>query len=242
MMAPETQHQPVSSRLSAEKKHPLSSLALDAVLPSTPTQYAAKLIEERWGTVPLTARLVDLNYSFYGYPAQQDVQQGRVRKSQSLVQALLSNYQTVGAGRFGETAFGLYTPPAVGPEVQIVEIDESINPHGGFQDYEGIYRQTDPQRYGPGTQLKLQPVEFKKWVWELEFKDKYTAYVHAAWPSDEVCLAPQGYPLRTSVKTAFVMAAYLQHQENSLTQDGLKLALQVAGFDPQQTWEQLTVE
>ncbi|MGE8097023.1 dermonecrotic toxin domain-containing protein [Pseudomonas fluorescens] len=242
MMALETQHQSVTSRLSAQKKHPLSSLALDAVLPSTPTQYAAKLIEERWGAELLAARLVDLNYHFYGYPAQQDVQQGRVRKSQSLVQALLSNYQTVGAGRFGETAFGLYTPPAVGPEVRIVEIDESINPDGGFQDYEGIYRQTDPQRYGPGTQLTLQPAEFKKWVWELEFKDKYTAYVHAAWPSDEVCLAPQGYPLRTSVKTAFVMAAYLQHRENSLTQDGLKLALRAAGFDPQQTWGQLTVE
>ncbi|MBU6957920.1 leucine Rich Repeat (LRR)-containing protein [Pseudomonas sp. CVAP len=242
MMALESQHQPVTSRLSAQKKQPLSSLALDVVLPSTPTQFAAKLIEERWGAELLAARLVDLNYHFYGYPAQQDVQQGRVRKSQSLVQALLSNDQTVGAGRFGETAFGLYTPPAVGPEVQIVEIDESIKPDGGLQDYEGIYRQTVPQRYGPSTQLKLQPAEFKKWVWELEFKDKYTAYVHAAWPSDEVCLAPQGYPLRTSVKTAFVMAAYLQHQENSLSEDGLKLALRAAGFEPQQTWEQLTVE
>ncbi|WP_330220788.1 leucine-rich repeat domain-containing protein [Pseudomonas frederiksbergensis] len=241
-MALESQHHPVTSRLFTQNKQPLSSLALDAVLPQTPTQYAAKLIEERWGAAPLAARLVDLNYSFYGYPAQQNVQQGRVRKSQSLVQALLSNYQAVGAGRFGETAFGLYTPPVVGPEVQIVEIDQSIKPDGGFRDYEGIYRQTVPQLYGPSTQLKLQPAEFKKWVWELEFKDKYTAYVHAAWPSDEVCLAPQGSPLRTSVKTAFVMAAYLQRQENSLTQDGLNLALRAAGFDAQQTWEQLTVE
>lgn len=242
MMALESQHHLVTNRLSTRNKQLLSSLALDAVLPQAPAQYAAKLIEERWGAELLAARLVDLNYHFYGYPAQQDVQQGRVRKSQSLVQALLSNYQTVGAGRFGETGFGLYTPPVVGPEVQIVEIDESIKPDGGFLDYEGIYRQTDPQLYGPSTQLKLQPAAFKKWVWELEFKDKYTAYVHAAWPSDEVCLAPQGYPLRTSVKTAFVMAAYLQHRENSLTQDGLKLALRVAGFDAQQTWEQLTVE
>ncbi|MFJ2364596.1 dermonecrotic toxin domain-containing protein [Pseudomonas sp. NPDC087697] len=242
MMALESQHHPATGRLPAQINQSLSSLALDAVLPSTPTQYAAKLIEERWGAAPLAARLVDLNYDFHGYPAQQGVQQGRVSKSQSLVQALLSNYQTVGAGRFGETAFGLYTPPAVGPEVRIVEIDQSINPGGGFQDYEGIYRQTVPQLYGPSTQLKLQPAEFKKWVWELEFKDKYTTYVHAAWPSDEVCLAPQGYPLRTSVKTAFVMAAYLQRQENSLTQDGLTLALLAAGFDAQQTWAQLTVE
>ncbi|MCU1752094.1 dermonecrotic toxin domain-containing protein [Pseudomonas sp. 6D_7.1_Bac1] len=242
MMELESQHHPAIGQLPAQNRQALSSLALDTVLPSTPSQYAAKLIEERWGSAPLAARLVDLNYDFYGYPAQQGVQQGRVRKSQSLVQALLSNYQTVGAGRFGETAFGLYTPPAVGPQVRIVEIDQSINPDGGFRDYEGIYRQTIPQLYGPSTQLKLQPAEFKQWVWELEFKDKYTAYVHAAWPSDEVCLEPQGYPLRTSVKTAFVMAAYLQHQENSLTRDGLTLALRAAGFDAQQAWEQLTAE
>jgi C-terminal novel E3 ligase, LRR-interacting len=242
MMKLESQHHAATGRLPTQNKQTLSSLALDAVMPLTPAQYAAKVIEERWGGAPLTARLVDLNYDFHGYPVQQGVQQGRVRKSQSLVQALLSNYQTVGAGRFGETAFGLYTPPVVGPEVRIVEIDQPINPDSGFLDYEGIYRQTVPQRYGPSTQLKLQPAEFKKWVWELEFKDKYTAYVHSAWPSDEVCLAPQGYPLRTSVKVALVMAAYLQRQENSLTQDGLTLALLAAGFDAQQTWAQLTVE
>ncbi len=238
----ESQPHPATGQRPIQSKQRFSSLALDNVLPLTPSQFAQKTIKERWGPALLSARLVDLNYGFYGYPAQQGVQQGRVGHSQSLVQALLSNYQTVGAGRFGETAFGLYTPPVVGPEIRIVEVDESINPNGGFRDYEGIYRQTVPQLYGPSTQLKLQPAEFKKWVWELEFKDKYTAYVHAAWPTDEVCLAPRGYPLRTSVKTAFVMAAYLQHQENSLTQDGLKLALRAAGFDAQQTWEQLTVE
>ncbi|RON08736.1 leucine Rich Repeat (LRR)-containing protein [Pseudomonas brassicacearum] len=236
MMELESQHHPATGRLPALNKQTLSSLALDTVIPSTAAQYAAKLIEERWGAAPLAALLVNINYR---YPAQTGVQQGQVSKSQSLVQVLLSNYQTVGAGRFAETVFGLYTPPAVGPEFRI---DQPINSDGGFLDYEGIYRQTTPQFYGPSTQLKLQPAEFKKWVWELEFKDKYTAYVHAVWPSDEACLAPQGYPLRTSVKTAFVMAAYLQRQENSLTPDGLKLALLAAGFDAQQTWEQLTVE
>ncbi|KPN90988.1 dermonecrotic toxin domain-containing protein [Pseudomonas nunensis] len=220
----------------------LSHLGLDAVLPMTAAQYAAKLIRQRWGEAPLSALLVDLNYDFYGYPAIGNVHLGKVRTSQSLVQVLLNNYQTVGAGRFGETAFGLYTPPAVGPQVRIVEIDESINPGGGFRDYEGLYRKSTPQRYGPDTQLALQPAEFKRWVWELEFKDLYAAYVRDAWPGDETILASAAYPLRTGVKTAFVMAAWLQRQENSLSEAGLSLALRAAGLDPRQTWAQLTVE
>lgn len=218
-----------------------ADLALDSGLPMTPAQYAAKLIEQRWGAIYLEAVLVDLNYDFYGHPAQGNVHQGRARVSRSLVQTLLDNYQTVGAGRFGETAFGLYTPPTVGPEVRVVEIDESINPGGGYRDYEGIYRRTTPQVYGPGTQLALQPAAFKQWVWTLAFKDQYAAYVAQAWPDDSTLLATGAYPLRTAVKLAFVMAAYLQHQEHSLSDAGLDLALRAAGMDGRQTWAQLTL-
>ncbi|QJI39831.1 leucine Rich Repeat (LRR)-containing protein [Pseudomonas sp. ADAK2] len=225
----------------ATDRQGIASLALDHILPMTPAQYAAKLIEQRWGIEPAKALLVDLNYDFYGYPAIGDVHLGKVRTSQSLVHALLRNYQTVGAGRFGETAFGLYTPPATGPMVRIVDIDESINPGGGFRDYEGIYRQTAPQRYGPDTQLALQPAEFKQWVWRLEFKDLYRAYVRDAWPEDTALLAADAYPLRTAVKAAFVMAAWLQHRENSLSAEGLALALGAAGLSRQQTWDSLTV-
>ncbi|WP_256676581.1 dermonecrotic toxin domain-containing protein [Pseudomonas sp. H3(2019)] len=227
-----------------EVRHQELGLALDAALPQTPAQLAVKLIEERWGkeaALPGT-RLVYLQYDFRGYPAHNGVQQGKVVKSQNLVQALLSNYQTVGAGRFGETAFGLYTPPAVGPQVRIVKVDESQYPNGGFKDYEGVYRQTDPQRYGPDTQLDLSPADFKHWIWNLDLKEKYTDYLQQVWPTDEVIRSKAPSPLRTAVKSAFVMAAYLQHQEQSLTAAGLKLALRVAGLGPEQTWEQLGIE
>ena len=235
------QHRDARGRQVASIPHVFANLDLDTILPMTPAQLAARVIEERWGAEPLTARLVDLNYDFYGYPAEGNVHLGKVRTAQSLVQSLMSNYQTVGAGRFGETAFGLYTPPAVGPTVRIVEIDESINPGGGFRDYEGIYRQTVPQVYGPSTQLALQPAEFKQWVWTLEFKEQYGAYVHDTWPEDEQILGAAAYPLRTSVRVAFVMAAHLQHQENSLTGDGLGLALRAAGLSEQQVWKSLTL-
>src|SRR5690349_19311911 len=97
---------------------PVSSLQLrdelknvvDLALPQSPSQFGEHLIKEKWGAhiEPQTALLVTLYYRYKGHPAQDGIEQGQVASSQSLLQALLSNYQTVGDGRFGETAFGLY--------------------------------------------------------------------------------------------------------------------------------------
>ncbi|MDX9664092.1 NEL-type E3 ubiquitin ligase domain-containing protein [Pseudomonas sp. P5_152] len=220
--------------------------AVEKALPLSPEQFAGQLIQTKWGAdiAPLTTQLVTLNYNYHGHPAQNGVQQGRVANAQSLAQALLCNYQTVGDGRFGETAFGLYTPPDIGPQVRLVDhVDEFAYVGNGNHDtYEGIYRHTEPQTYGPLTQLRLRPADFKKWVWELELKDQYREYVERAWPSDEVIVAPGACALRTSVKAAFVMAAYLQRQENTLTRQGFELALRAAGLAPDQPWQQLAIE
>ena len=94
---------------------------VDTALPLSPTQFANQRIQAKWGhdIDPATAQLVTLNYAYHGHPAVDGVQQGRVAHAQSLSQAVLANYQTVGDGRFGETAFGLYTPPDIGPSVRI---------------------------------------------------------------------------------------------------------------------------
>lgn len=75
---------------------------------------------------PQTALLVTLDYNYKGHPAIDGVEQGQVASSRSLLQTLLSNYQTVGDGRFAETAFGLYTPPDIGPAVRIVKMSMSL--------------------------------------------------------------------------------------------------------------------
>ncbi|VVN98697.1 dermonecrotic toxin domain-containing protein [Pseudomonas fluorescens] len=218
---------------------------VDLALPQTPGQFGEHQIKQRWGQDidPQTTLLVTLDYDYKGHPAQAGVHQGQVANAQSLLQALLFNHQTVGEGRFGETAFGLYTPPDIGPAVRIVEkVDEFADQgSGNHQTYEGIYRQTVPQSYGPKTQLALRPADFKQWVWELELQDLYSAYLDRAWPSDEVLLAPAPYALRTSIKAAFVMSAWLQRQERRLTQKGLELALQAAGLPPDQPWDTLTI-
>jgi hypothetical protein len=219
---------------------------VDIALPQSPDQFGERLIKEKWGQDidPATAQLVTLDYDYKGCPAQNGIHQGQVATSMSLAQALLSNYQTVGDGRFGETAFGLYTPPDIGPTVRIVQNVDEFADHGSgnHQSYEGIYRQTTPQTYGPPTQIRLKPADFKQWVWTLDLRGLYTAYLDQAWPSDETLVAPKPYALRTSVKAAFLMSAWLQRHEQRLSEKGLELAFQAAGLPVDQAWETLTIE
>src|SRR5690349_12846267 len=130
--------------------------AVETALPQTPAQFGERLIKEKWGADidPQTALLVTLDYNYHGHPPENGIHQGRVGSSRTLIQALLGNYQTVGDGRFGETVFGLYTPPDIGPSVRIVEkVDEFAYVGSGNHDtYEGIYRATVPQSYGPRSE------------------------------------------------------------------------------------------
>ncbi|MBD8097393.1 leucine-rich repeat domain-containing protein [Pseudomonas fluorescens] len=208
--------------------------AVQAGVPLTPSAHGAKLIRQKWGAHvdPMTAQLVTLDYDYHGHPPIDGVHQGKIRFQQSLVQALLSDYQAVADDRFGETAFGVYTPPAVGPRIKLVEhVDEfAYRGSGNHTDYEGIYRQTIPQTYGPETQIAITPAAFKKWVWALEYKDLYKDYLDGVLPSDATIKGVAPYALRTTVKTAFVMAAFLQKREGSLSLQGLQLALSSAGL------------
>jgi len=236
----------VDSSAVAQAMHKQLGQAVDIAMPQTPAQFARHLFIDKWGSHidPYTARLVTLDYNYKGHSPQDGVHQGRVASDQSVIQALLRNYQTVGDGRFGETGFGLYTPPYVGPPIRIVEnVDEFADRgSGNHQTYEGIYRHTEPQTYEPKTQIRLRPADFKQWVWTLELKDLYQAYLGRAWPEESVIIGRRAYPLRTSVKAAFVMSAWLQHQENSLSQVGLELALCAAGLPARQSWASLTLK
>ena len=219
---------------------------VSAALPQSPEQFGAQLIKEKWGQDidPQTALLVTLDYRYRGHPPQDGIEQGQVANTQTLVQALLANYQTVGDGRFAESAFGLYTPPDVGPSIRIVEHVDEFADHGNgnHHTYEGIYRQTTPQVYGPATQIGLRPAAFKQWVWELDLQTLYQAYLDRAWPSDKRIAQAQPYDLRTSAKAAFIMSACLQHQEGSLSQEGLALAMQAAGLPAEQAWSALSID
>ncbi|MBV4458133.1 hypothetical protein KVG96_09255 [Pseudomonas sp. COR58] len=214
-----------------------------SALPLTPEAFGIARIRSRWGADidPQTARLVTLDYDRDSDLGKNGVHHGKVTRSRTLVRALLDNYQTVADGRFGESLFGLYTPPDIGPTVVVQDDDpgDGTPVQGLLHNYEGLYRQTSPQVYGPSTQLPIRAADFKRWVWTLELRSLYQAYLDSAWPSDETLLADTPYPLRTSVKAAFIMSAFLQHGERSLSRDGLALALRSAGLAPDVQWKDL---
>jgi len=219
---------------------------VSAALPQSPEQFGAQLIQERWGQDidPQSALLVTLDYRYRGHPPQDGIEQGQVANSQTLVQALLANYQSVADGRIAEGLLDLFTPPDVGPSIRIVEHVDEFADHGNgnHHTYEGIYRRTTPQAYGPATQITLRPAAFKQWVWDLDLQTRYQAYLDSAWPSDKRILQAAPFDLRTSTRAAFIMSACLQHQEGSLSQEGLALAMQAAGLPAEQAWSTLTID
>lgn len=219
-----------------------SSLA--ASIPLSPAAYADQLIQQRWGEHidPRHTRLLTLHYDYAGHEAAQDQpKQGNVAHALSLTNALLTNYQAVGDNRVGENAFGLYTPARIGPTVETSNTANRFPADLGHYTYEGVYRQTQSSRYDPSNQIsEISPADFKKWIWELDFKEKYRAYLQTVWPADAAINAASANNQRTLVKTAFVKTAFLQQAENTLSTAGLKLALEAAGLDAHQRWNDIT--
>ena len=212
-------------------------------VPLSPAAFANNMIREKWGADvdPQNTRLVTLHYDYAGHEAQgNQPRRGQVARALSLTEAVLSNDQQVGDNRFGENLFGLYTPPRVGPDIVIdntVQFPASL----GHATWEGIYRQTHPARYDSGTQLAgMTAADFRKWIWELDFKEKYRACLQTIWPPDASLAATTSDSQRTLLKMAFVKTAFVQQAEHSLSAAGLQLALTAAGLDPEQRWEDVT--
>ncbi len=134
---------------------------MSAALPQSPEQFGAQLIKDKWGQDidSHTALLVTLDYRYRGQFAA-----GRHRAGVG------GKHPNPGAGVAGKlpdsrrralrrSVFGLYTPPDVGPSIRIMEHVDEFADHGNgnHHTYEGIYRQTTPQVYGPATHLLLRP-------------------------------------------------------------------------------------
>lgn len=218
--------------------------SLSAAVPLSPASYAGQLIQQRWGQQldPHGTRLVTLHYDYAGHEAAPGTPaQGNVAHALSLTDAVLSNYQAVGDDRFGENGFGLLTPSRIGPTIEISDAFRQYPLGLGYRTYEGIYRQSQPWQFSPATQVSdISPAEFRQWVWNLDFKEKYRTYLQTVWPSDSSHDTSNADRQRTLVKTAFIRTAFMQRAENSLSAAGLKLALQSAGLDPRLRWNDIT--
>lgn len=146
-------------------------------IPLTPQQYADKLIAEKWGNeVPShTTLMVTLHHEQIEQSPGSGIHKGKVARSQTLNQALLSDDRKVGDGQFEEGWLG-NADDRIGPQIALSETPSSA--FGFDKEYEGIYRQAVPPHYGPANQVtEIRASDFKKWVSEVNFRDKYLSYL-----------------------------------------------------------------
>ncbi len=125
--------------------HEALNSMVNGALPQSPEQFGTQLIRKKWGENidPQTAQLVTLDYHYRGHPPQDGVEQGQVASSQTLVQALLSNYLKPSVTAVSRKPFSVFnTPPDVGLSIRIVQNVDEFADHGNgnHHTYEGIYR------------------------------------------------------------------------------------------------------
>ncbi|NWA01687.1 dermonecrotic toxin domain-containing protein [Pseudomonas gingeri] len=205
-----------------------------------PSELAASLIRQhaksqwRLDLDPDQTVLVNLHYRRQGNAGTI----GQVMYQQTLTQAMLSNYQE--GNHFVQRQFPAtfqlapeITPVAKLPEVHPNPLDvDYLKTH--YHDYHGIYRRVVPQRYGPDTQLDIDPRDFQQFVWDTDFYKRYTSRQDAYWRTH--C---QDY--RDLLKCALLKAADLQWLEGTLKWEDRSLVWRAAGLNPQQRWHELSV-
>jgi hypothetical protein len=101
--------------------------------------------------------------------------------------------------------------------------------------YEGLYRRCEPQTYDADTHLDIDPAEFKKFVWVTDLRQQYMAYLRTF-----IDAHARHYPVLA--KAAFLKAAFLQRDENSLLEIDKQLVLKSLGLPASQQWQALTPE
>ena len=153
-----------------------------------------------------------------------------VTQAMSLVEALLGNWQGEPSTGYGNFHFGNW---AGLPPQGAVTLVERLEPVGVFsnasayQIFNGLYRRTSPQVYGPQTRLAVRAEDFQGFIWGLHFHHLYRASLDRFW---EARLAHY----QRALKISFIAACNRQVLEGSLSDQGRRLAWQAAGLSRSQ--------
>lgn len=201
-----------------------------------PDKFAARAVQNWAKTqgIDLNPDKVDavvLHFQWTSYTHAQAV----VAQKMSLTQALLSNWQGESSNDIIEAAFH---HPWAGPDPGKVEIVEKLQPPGvnesatNYGIFNGLYRRSLPQVYGPKTHVKLPAEAFQKFIWELDVHKPYKKMLDTFWSNEF-----DGY--QTCAKINFLAATNKQISEGSLTEAGKELAWQLADVAAHPTWESL---
>ena len=203
------------------------------VIAKSPAAYARQVIkahlQQRWQQ-DIEPDDVRLNTFIYSEVRGADTYPATLHTSLSLTDALLSKWHQHLTMFSGLGYVEPYRPGGVP-----MHLVPSLNIESHSLVYEGLYRRCEPQTYDATTHLNIDPAEFKKFVWAIDLRHQYMAYLKTF-----VDAHAQSYAVLA--KAAFLKAAFLQRDENSLLEIDKQLVLKSLGLPSSQQWQALTPE
>ncbi|WP_341960412.1 DUF6543 domain-containing protein [Pseudomonas sp. RC10] len=159
-------------------------------------------------------------------------QRANLAYSMTLTEALMRNWQQEGDGHFYDHLGTLEDWRLEGYPAVISE--EPLSLDQCFA-YEAIYRKTAPQHFDGSAQVHLDPKPFKRFIWEADLQSHYEELLNDFW-------AAHRDDYHVFIKASLLRAAYVQHEEGSLSDEDKALVLDAVGLKPEQPWETLAFE
>lgn len=168
-----------------------------------------------------------------------------VVQSMTLTEAMICNAPVAPGGLVNITGFSLTAPffnivpelPRLMDNRIPVMFNEEFIAEGWIppQRYEAIYLRSQPQAYGPSTQLDISPASFRKAVQSSDFEQAYNQAIWDFWAKHQ-----ENY--KTLMRMAFIEGYLSQFDEFSLTADERELAARAAGVPVDKDFSNLSIE
>jgi len=184
----------------------------------------------RWSAsrgLDLDPEQVDVVTLHYQWSAKRGWQ-GVVVQKLSLTEAMLSNWQGESANDWLDK---LIQHPWGGDLPGPITLVDSLqapawNQSGSsFAVYNGLFRRSEPQQYGPQTRIDVPIETLQAFIWDLDFHTHYKARLEQYWQA-----VRSGH--RLLAKTAFIAACNQQVLEGSIDEPSRRLAWQAAELLP----------
>lgn len=168
-----------------------------------------------------------------------------VVQSITLTEAMISNAPHAPGGMLNTTGFSTIAPyfniVSELPRLMDNRIPQTFNEEfiaSGWippRRYEALYRQSEPQVYGPSTQLDIAPRALRNIIHSSNFEQAYNRAITHFWGEHR-----DNYT--TLIRIAFTKAYLNQFEELTLTEAERQLAARAAGLDVNKDNGNLTLE
>lgn len=165
--------------------------------------------------------------------------------SMTLTEAMIANAPEAPGGLVNMTGFSLTAPYfKIVPELpRLLDnripamFNEEFIAAGWIapQRYEAIYLRSEPQVYGPSTQLDISPHTFRKAVQASNFEQAYNAAIMSFWDKHQ-----ENY--KTLMRIGFIEGYLSQFEEFTLTDEERRLAARAAGVSAEKDFTNLSLE